>query len=70
VVPLEPHFLMRSMPITEITEYRHPISGAREDYDALLDLVGNRRFVLSDDPAKGRHQSRRLLFGFRQASAP
>ena len=32
-----------------------PIVGAREDYDALLDLVGNRRLVLLGEATHGTH---------------
>ncbi len=33
-----------------------PITGASDDYDALLDLVGNRRFVLIGEASHGTHE--------------
>ena len=33
---------LRSSPLTVQTTHVHPISGARDEYDGLLDLVGDR----------------------------
>src|SRR5664279_2658351 len=34
----------------------HPVTGAPDDYDALLDIVGDRRFVLSGEASHGTHE--------------
>ena len=34
----------------------HPVTGAADDYDALLDLVGDRRFVLIGEASHGTHE--------------
>jgi erythromycin esterase-like protein len=34
----------------------HPVTGAPEDYDALLDLAGDRRFVLIGEASHGTHE--------------
>ena len=34
----------------------HPVTGAHDDYDALLDLVGERRFVLIGEASHGTHE--------------
>jgi erythromycin esterase-like protein len=33
-----------------------PITGAGDDYDALLDVVGGRRFVLIGEASHGTHE--------------
>ena len=38
-----------------IEEDCHAITGARADYEALLDLVGDRRFVLIGEASHGTH---------------
>ena len=39
-----------------IRENSHPITGTEEDYDPLLDLIGNRRFVLIGEASHGTHE--------------
>jgi erythromycin esterase-like protein len=34
----------------------HPITGAGDDYDALLELIGDRRFVLIGEASHGTHE--------------
>jgi erythromycin esterase-like protein len=36
--------------------FAHPISAAPDDYDGLLDLVGDRRFVLIGEASHGTHE--------------
>src|SRR4029079_13804865 len=43
-------------PATQLTNAAHPISGGPDDYDALLDLVGDRRFVLIGEASHGTHE--------------
>jgi erythromycin esterase-like protein len=38
-----------------IEEHAHAITGERGDYDVLLDLVGDRRFVLIGEASHGTH---------------
>jgi erythromycin esterase-like protein len=39
-----------------VSEAAHPVVGAPDDYDALLDLVGGRRFVLIGEASHGTHE--------------
>jgi erythromycin esterase-like protein len=40
--------------ITTLTEaFAHPLSGAREDYDPLLEMIGDARFVLLGEASHG-----------------
>jgi erythromycin esterase-like protein len=39
-----------------MSEYGHPITGENTDYDSLLDLIGDRRFVLIGEASHGTHQ--------------
>jgi erythromycin esterase-like protein len=39
-----------------IEEYVHPLKGAREDYDPLMDLIGDARFVLLGEATHGTHE--------------
>ncbi len=36
--------------------YGHPITGENTDYDSLLDLIGDRRFVLIGEASHGTHE--------------
>jgi erythromycin esterase-like protein len=48
---------MRSMlTSTTITRHGHPITGEHADYDALVELVGDRRFVLIGEASHGTHE--------------
>jgi erythromycin esterase-like protein len=38
-----------------MSEYRHPITGENTDYDSLLDLIGDRRYVLLGEASHGTH---------------
>jgi len=42
--------------IEPLTTAAHRISGAPDDYDGLLDLVGDRRFVLIGEASHGTHE--------------
>ena len=41
---------------TAVAQVAHRISGASDDYDALFDLVGDRRFVLIGEASHGTHE--------------
>jgi erythromycin esterase-like protein len=45
----------RTLTSGAIEEHCHAITGEREDYEALLDLVGDRRFVLVGEASHGTH---------------
>src|SRR5690348_699480 len=40
----------------ELSAAAHPISGARDDYEGLLDLIGGRRLVLIGEASHGTHE--------------
>src|SRR6266542_3373744 len=42
--------------IAEILRLAHPLGGERADYDQLLDLVGEARFVLLGEASHGTHE--------------
>ena len=43
--------------ITTLTkEFAHPLTGAREDYDPLLEMIGDARFVLLGEASHGTHE--------------
>jgi len=42
--------------LLSIEEYAHPLTGAREDYDSLMDLIGGARFVLLGEASHGTHE--------------
>ena len=44
---------VRDSPV--LNAYCHPVTGERTDYDALLDLIGDRRFVLIGEASHGTH---------------
>src|SRR5690606_3355120 len=39
-----------------IRQYAEPFTGAAKDYDALLNAIGNRRFVLIGEASHGTHE--------------
>jgi erythromycin esterase-like protein len=39
-----------------IRKYAHPLSGVAEDYDPLIELIGDARFVLLGEASHGTHQ--------------
>ncbi|MHB1801185.1 MAG: erythromycin esterase family protein [Actinomycetes bacterium] len=39
-----------------ISQAAHPVTGARVDYDSLLELIGDRRFVLIGEASHGTHE--------------
>ena len=39
-----------------LTAAAHPVTGDADDYDALLDLVGDRRFVFIGEASHGTHE--------------
>lgn len=48
---------MPEQTITEIVRNAaHPLTGAADDYDALLDLIGDSRFVLLGEASHGTHE--------------
>src|SRR5438477_12763160 len=40
----------------DLTKAIHPLMGAAQDYDALLELIGNSRFVLIGEASHGTHE--------------
>jgi erythromycin esterase-like protein len=42
--------------VEALTRAVQPVTGAADDYDALLDLVGDRRFVLIGESSHGTHE--------------
>ncbi len=49
----------RSIPGPSVEEMAHaarPITGVADDYDSLLDLIGDRRFVLIGEASHGTHE--------------
>jgi erythromycin esterase-like protein len=47
----------RSSTVSEIlTRSARPVTGAADDYDELLELVGGRRFVLIGEASHGTHE--------------
>jgi erythromycin esterase-like protein len=43
--------------ITTLTEeFARPLTGAREDYDPLLEMIGDARFVLLGEASRGTHE--------------
>src|SRR5947207_2826859 len=42
--------------INAIRETAHPLTGATTDYDPLMNLVGNARFVLLGEASHGTHE--------------
>src|SRR5438477_6249938 len=40
----------------DLTKAIHPLMGAAQDYDALLELIGNARFVLMGEASHGTHE--------------
>ncbi|HEY8458976.1 MAG TPA: erythromycin esterase family protein [Blastocatellia bacterium] len=48
---------MMDATITTLTkEFAHPLTGAREDYDPLLEMIGDARFVLLGEASHGTHE--------------
>src|SRR5206468_13087433 len=41
---------------TLIDAFAHPLTGEREDYDPLLELIGQARFVLLGEASHGTHE--------------
>ena len=39
-----------------LSETLHPLTGAAEDYDRIMDLVGDARFVLLGEASHGTHE--------------
>jgi len=46
---------MNSMPVQVIRDAAHRIEGVATDYDPLMDLVGDARFVLLGEASHGTH---------------
>src|SRR5262252_808973 len=48
---------MMDATITTLTEaYARPLTGAKEDYDPLIEMVGDARFVLIGEASHGTHE--------------
>src|SRR5919106_1379581 len=48
---------MMDATITTLTEaFARPLTNAKEDYDPLLELIGNARFVLLGEASHGTHE--------------
>jgi erythromycin esterase-like protein len=43
-------------PVASLERYIRPVVGAVEDYDDLLELIGDRRFVLVGEASHGSHE--------------
>src|SRR2546422_6218167 len=43
-------------PVSILRESVHPLSGAKDDYDPLIELVGNARYVLLGEATHGTHE--------------
>jgi erythromycin esterase-like protein len=39
-----------------VREMAHPLTGSTNDYDALLELIGDARFVLLGEASHGTHE--------------
>src|SRR4051812_10186443 len=48
--------LVTSENLEQLHELAQPITGARTDYDSLLQLVGNAKYVLLGEATHGTHQ--------------
>lgn len=48
--------LRRPEPKVDLTAAIYPLEGARGDYDPLMDLIGNSRFVLLGEASHGTHE--------------
>src|SRR6185503_9348157 len=42
--------------LAAVEESAHPLSGSREDYDPLIELIGNARYVLLGEATHGTHE--------------
>ena len=42
--------------IDAVREAAHPLTGAAEDYDPLMDIAGDARFVLLGEASHGTHE--------------
>src|SRR5436309_1198755 len=42
--------------VETIRHAAHPLTGARDDYDVLLNRIGNSRFVLIGEASHGTHE--------------
>ena len=47
--------------IDALHEAAHPLTGTAQDYDPLMDLIGNARFVLIGEASHGTHEFYRLI---------
>ena len=43
-------------PAAALARYARPITGVPEDYDELIDRIGNRQFVLLGEASHGTHE--------------
>ena len=48
--------LRRPEPKVDLTGAIYPLEGARADYDPLLDMIGDSRFVLLGEASHGTHE--------------
>ena len=47
---------MNSQSIKALDMLARPVTGVAEDYDTLLELIGERRFVLIGEASHGTHE--------------
>jgi erythromycin esterase-like protein len=43
-------------PVNALREAAHPLTGSKDDYDGLLELIGDARFVLLGEASHGTHE--------------
>src|SRR5271157_2472926 len=46
----------RDLVVDSVRKAAHPLQGAADDYDPLLDLIGDARFVLIGEASHGTHE--------------
>ena len=51
-----PSILRKTAPEVDLAAAIHPLEGARADFDPLLDLIGDARFVLLGEASHGTHE--------------
>jgi hypothetical protein len=51
-------------PVNALREAAHPLTGSKDDYDGLLELIGDARFVLLGEASHGTHEFYRERSGF------
>jgi erythromycin esterase-like protein len=55
-MPTTTHFTHSATLLDDIRNTAHPVTGAPRDYDPLLELIGDARFVLLGEASHGTHE--------------